>query len=526
MLDPGSNSSQDSRVTSAIVVGGGIVCALLLGTSIGEGGLLSFALFGAVAAITIVLTLQDRIWILIPIFWYVPGMAGFLPLPFSVRELAVLTASSVFVMFLALRFIRAEARMELLDWIVFLNIGYLVTVFIRNPVGLSAIGSAMVGGRPYFNSLIGFVAFLVLSRVTLKPGLAKILPLFSCAAQVGISLLGALAHYLPATAPLIARIYSGVDVSEYARQVTGSEDSDINRVTDLLAGSQAGILTLVSYFPPLSLLSPFYQIRFLCFLAVCTGFGLAGFRDGIAWMAFVFVMSAYLRGGLKKAFLVVFIAALAVFALEGAHNAGVTLPKTAQRALSFLPGNWDADAKEAAEGSSNWRFYMWEVVLSTNTYIHNKLLGDGFGFSSEELQIMEQEQNGGAGFIGAAEQESFLIQGAYHSGPLSAVRYVGAVGLLFYLILLVVAAIYAWKLIRRCQGTDYFPIALFVGIPAIYEPLQYTLIFGGFDSGFPTTLFVCGMLKLISKGCHMHTPQPRSPAAESQSLAKVQVATS
>ncbi|MBV8274959.1 MAG: hypothetical protein JO170_06840, partial [Verrucomicrobia bacterium] len=253
MFDPSNNSTQDPRVVTAIVVAGGIVGAALLGSSIGEGGLLAFAVLGAVAAITIVLTLQDRIWVLIPVFWYLPGRLGFLPLPFSVRELAVLTAFGVFVVFLALRFLRAEGKMELLDWIVFLNIGYLVTVFVRNPVGLSALGSGMVGGRPYFDSLIGFLAFVVLTRMTLRPKLAKVLPLFSCAAQVGVSLSGALAHYVPSTAPLIARIYSGISLSEYVSQEGGLQDSDVNRVTDLLAGAQAGILTLVSYFPPLSL---------------------------------------------------------------------------------------------------------------------------------------------------------------------------------------------------------------------------------------------------------------------------------
>src|SRR5260370_29076608 len=116
MFDQGDNSTHDSRITSAIVVAGGIVCALLLGTSIGESGLLAFALCGAVAAITTVLTLQDRIWILIPIFWYLPGKLGFLPLPLSVRDLAVITAFGVFVVFLALRSIRADAKTELLDW--------------------------------------------------------------------------------------------------------------------------------------------------------------------------------------------------------------------------------------------------------------------------------------------------------------------------------------------------------------------------------------------------------------------------
>jgi hypothetical protein len=522
MFDQRDNSTQDSRVISAMVIAGGIVCALLAGALIADGSLLAFAAFGAAVVTTIVLTLQDRIWILIPIFWYLPGKLGFLPLPFSVRDLAVLTAFGVFVVFLALRFIRSEAKMELLDWIVFLNIGYLITVFVRNPAGLSAMGSAMVGGRPYFDCVIGFLAFVVLTRMALRPKLARILPLFSCAPRVGISLVGALAHYVPSTAPLFARIYSGVDVSEYVRQAVGSEDSDVNRVTDLLAGAEAGMLALVSYFPPLSLLSPIHPVRFLCLLAVCCGFALAGFRNGIALMGFVFVMSAYFRGGLKNALVVAVTGILAVFALVGAHSAGLKLPRTAQRALSFLPGNWDEDAKDAAEGSSEWRFYMWEVVLSTDAYIHNKLLGDGFGFSSEELQIMEQAQSGGTGFIGAAAQESFLIQGAFHNGPLSAIRYVGAVGLVFYLTLLVAAAIYAWRVIRRTQGTDFFPLALFVGLPTIYEPFQYTLIFGGFDSGFPTTLFLCGMLKLISKAYDEHSRRLQLPLMEPEPLAKVQ----
>jgi len=523
MFDPSSNSTQDPRVVSAIVVAGGIVCAALLGSSIGEGGLLTFAVLGAVAAITIVLTLQDRIWVLIPVFWYLPGRLGFLPLPFSVRELAVLFAGGLFVILLCLRSIRAAAKMEFIDWIVFINAGYLITVFIRNPVGLSAMGSAMVGGRPYFDSLIGFVAFVVLSRMTLRPGLAKVLPLFSCAAQVGISLLGALAHYLPSTAPLVERLYSGIDTSEYLKQQEGLE-SDESRVTNLLGGAEAGILTLVSYFPPLSLLLPVHPVRFLGFIAVCAGFGLTGFRNGIFLMVFAFVASAYFRTGLTKALIVSMTAVVAVFAIVAAHNVGFPLPATAQRALSFLPGTWDEAAKGDAERSSEWRFYMWNVVLSTDTYIHNKMFGDGFGFSAEELQIMEEAQSGGAGFVGAAEQESFLIQGAFHSGPLSAVRYVGVVGLALYLVLLVTAAVYAWKLIRRSQRTDYFPLALFVGIPAVYEPLQYTLVFGGFDSGFPTTLFVCGMLKLISKGCDAYRPRTQLIATALRSLAKAQAA--
>ena len=43
-----------------------------------------------------------------------------------------------------------------------------------------------------------------------------------------------------------------------------------------------------------------------------------------------------------------------------------------------------------------------------------------------------------------------------------------------------------WKIVRGSKRTDYLPLALLVGIPAVYEPFNYIFIFGGFDSDFRT----------------------------------------
>jgi hypothetical protein len=227
------------------------------------------------------------------------------------------------------------------------------------------------------------------------------------------------------------------------------------------------------------------------------------------FMCFAFIVAAYFRNGIGNALVVILAVVTLCAGLVMVQNTGLMLPLTAQRALSFLPGKWDADAKEDAEDSAEWRYQMWDIVLSTDTYIHNKLLGDGFGFSNYELQIMEQqeESSGGPAFVGAPRQETFLIVGAYHNGPLSAIRYVGAVGLILYLSLLIASAWYSWNILRRSQGTRYFPLGLFVSIPAIYEPFNYVFIFGGFDSGFPNTLFLCGMLKLLSNAINEHAPK-------------------
>jgi hypothetical protein len=503
MLAPDSQSPMDARIISGIAVAVGIVGALLVGSWIGDEAFLPLLLLlGVVAAGAALLILRERIWVLVPCFWYITGKLG--PLPFTVRELVVLTTFGVFVVFLALRVIRANVKTELLDWLVLLNCGYLATVFARNPVGVSALGSGMVGGRPYIDAVIGFLAFIILTRVTLSPDLARRLPFFAALPQIGVSLLVAITHYIPSTVPIVAKFYSAIDTSEYIVQQTGGREDEASRVFGLFGGAQFGLLALLSYFPPLTLFSPLRPFRFLCFVAVCIGFALAGFRNGILYLGVAFTFAAYFRNGFNRAIIVMVTGGALVSAIIAAQNVGFHIPMTAQRALSFLPGDWNADAKAGAEDSNEWRFYMWDAVLHTDTYIHNKLLGDGFGFSSYELQIMEQQGEGGPGFIGGAKQESSLIQGAFHSGPLSAIRYVGGVGLALYIVLLVAAARYAWRLILISRGTDFFPLALFVGIPAIYEPFDYIFIFGGFDSGFPNTLFLCGMLKLLSKGVEDH----------------------
>lgn len=505
MPRPDSHSPVESRIISAIGVVFGILCAVVVGTMAGIAATAPLLiLLAGVAVGAVVLALGDRIWILIPIFWYLTGNLGFLPISFSVRDLTVMLAFGAFMVLLSLRVIRTNVKMEPLDWMVLLNCGYLTTVYVRNPVGALALGSNMVGGRPYFEAFIGLMAFVVLSRMALRPALARLLPLFSCIPQVAVSLFGSLTHFVPSTTPLLSRIYSDVDTSEYLRQGDGSSGGELSRVVTLSGGARAGILTLLSYFPPLSLLSPARLFRFLCFLAVCAGFGFAGFRTDIMFMCFAFPMAEYFRNGIRSALLVIFAVVFIGASLVTIQNAGLMLPLTAQRALSFLPGKWDPTAKDEAEDSAEWRYYMWNVVLSTDTYIHNKLLGDGFGFKDYELKIMEQQDSPDSAFVGAPRQEAFLIVGAYHSGPLSAVRYVGVVGLVLYFSLLIAAAAYSWNTIRRSQGTDYLPLALLVGLPAIYEPFNYVFIFGAFDSGFPNTLFVCGMLKLLSNAVPRH----------------------
>jgi hypothetical protein len=99
----------------------------------------------------------------------------------------------------------------------------------------------------------------------------------------------------------------------------------VDRVVDLLGGAKASILTLLSYFSPLSLLSPVRPFRFLCFLAVCAGFAFAGFRAGVMFMWFAFAMTAYFRNGIRNALIVIFAVVVIGAGLVMVQNAGLII---------------------------------------------------------------------------------------------------------------------------------------------------------------------------------------------------------
>jgi hypothetical protein len=507
------------KLSSLIVVLLGVVAAIPLGYMIGKGDLVPvLAFFGGAAVLALVLTLNGRIWLLVPACWYLTGNFG--SLPFSVRELSVLLTFGVFIVFIALRRMPIEMRFGLLDGFVLLNLGYLATVYLRNPVGTAALGSAMVGGRPYFEIVIAVLAYLVLTWVRLTPRTARVLPCLIAFPLIAVSILSALTHLIPQLGPIASVVYSDVEISDDDGKQQGDGPNEFDRVVSLGVAAEAGTSVLFSYFSPLSLLNPARLTRFVMFSLVCLCFEVAGYRNGVAMLIASGALAAYLRGGLREALPTLACVLTIVLGLVGVQSTGLHLPLTAQRALSFLPGQWDYEAKADAEGSSEWRFYMWRQALTTDEFIKNKLLGDGFGFSASELQIMEQETpDGGSPFIGGDRQEKQQIQGAFHSGPISAIRCVGYVGLVLYLVLSFVAAFYAWGLIRTTAATPFFPLALFIGISVIYEPIKYIFIFGGYESDFPRTIFLCGMLRLLAGGFSRWRSAQRDVAPVFQQLA-------
>jgi hypothetical protein len=193
---------------------------------------------------------------------------------------------------------------------------------------------------------------------------------------------------------------------------------------------------------------------------------------------------------------VVGVASLAVI------NIAVPLPANLQRAMAFLPGTWDERYVLDTKSSSDWRFEMWEEVLTTDRWIENKMLGDGLGFSSKELQWQSQmlgkNRTNSVGVSGFDQGREFvMINGDYHSGPVSAIRTVGYVGLFIMLLAQLRIMMHAHRLVLRFKGSDYFPLVLYFCIPIIWFPVFFIFIFGGFQGDAIAILLNAGMIRLL-----------------------------
>ena len=139
---------------------------------------------------------------------------------------------------------------------------------------------------------------------------------------------------------------------------------------------------------------------------------------------------------------------------------------------------------------------MWKLALSSDRYIQNKVLGDGFGLNAREMKaILDQTQ--GVEFSTMSSQEMMLAKGSYHGFHVEAIRCTGFVGLISALVMMAVAFRKALQLIRYFRDGELFPYVAYVCIPFLIYPFWALLIFGSYRGEFPQYLALAGLLKML-----------------------------
>ena len=473
-----------------------VFAALYLGVAAASAQFEAIAWVMGGLGVALILALGKHVWVLIPIALQLAGEVSLVPGNPAPWWGAAAVTMVIFTVRICLRTQNFTFRWTWLDFAILLQMIAVGQAFVRNPTGLAVFGGDVVGGKPYIAFGFAFMAFALLSIVKADLKVIK----WVVIGMVIMSLMdGALmfaTSMIPALGRAILPFYSGISFDTAVGGVANTDTADKRLVGAKSAGEDMG-KAVFSLFRPISTLNPLKPVRFLM-MGISVGLILiSGFRSVLGLVGMYAVVSSLVRR--KPADLVV-IGSLGLLVLTGliVTNSVEKLPFGAQRILSVLPVDVRSDAKLDAENSSEWRFEMWELALTTDRYIKNKFLGDGFAFRSDELAIMRDAAFGVSRMTSQEErQELMMAKGSYHGFHVENIRMTGAFGLLLSLIALGVFFRYAWIQIQYFRGRPEWSFILFLCIPFLIHPFYLLLIFGAYRLGFPEILVASGMLKVL-----------------------------
>lgn len=455
-----------------------------------------------IGAITLagLFALGKNIWVLIPFSLSLSGGLNFIPGSPS----AWYIATPLVIGFMFLRFLmRAKDfiwRWTWMDTFVALNLIVLIQSYIRNPTGLNILGGSegMIGGKTYIDFLLVTVGFFIVGNIKSDWNFVCKTIVIMISIELVDGLLGAATGLSSGLAATVSKFYSNVDFVAATAGLGGSAGSSYQIGEEQRMGSfvQLGLalgLICCTFWRPLDSLNPVRPIRNLLFLLSVGIILLSGFRSQLVRLAFFFFAGTIARRKptdiiLAGLFGILFIC----FVLMGGF--AKDLPFAAQRALSFLPIGVSEAAKYDANDSSEWRFEMWRIALTTDRYIHNKLLGDGFGFTAAEFQLANNEN---IVLSKDAQLDFMMSKGSYHGFHVECIRFVGVIGLTIATCILVSFAIKSLRLIRYFEGRERWHLILFTCVPFLIEPIHYWLIFGSYKGNFLTLVLGGGLIKIL-----------------------------
>jgi hypothetical protein len=435
------------------------------------------------------------IWLLIPfcsalsISLRIPGQ------PDTLLLAQILVIAFCALLFLMRRLPFALQFTELEFWMLVM-VACVAQVYIRNPVGINILGGDTVGGKGYFLFAIALVTAFILSIIRVREAeLRWLLPIsiIGGCLNAGIAVLG---YYIPAIGFYTGAVMNRSDIVDYTNASMAVDTGAATRIGFLTTLGKNLSLWVSAFKSPIR--ACFHPLWLCLILVSMAAVMLGGFRNGVASLGLTYLIAIAYRSGTTGILSAILGGGLTIGILAFV-NLIAPLPPNVQRTLTFLPGTWEQRYKDDAEGSTEWRVEIWKEALFSERWIQNKLIGDGLGFSAAELAAQKNADPGNrigvSGFD--AHREAVLANGDYHSGPVSTIRVIGYLGLIFFLFAQIRLAVHAHRQILRCRGTEWLRLTLFMGIPLIVTPIIFVFLFGDFKQASALFLLSLGMVRLL-----------------------------
>ena len=456
----------------------------LISEVLGGNPLPVLILFGLGLLFLFLFVLKDRCWMIIPFCLSIEGNLNFLPLNFSMQELAVIAVLAYILLQIVMG---RQIKWKLGPAVFWLPLAGLLTVLMYHwvasgDIGIRSLGGGGWGGRKYYSILM---ASLTLPLIASFSGSSwrdfQAIPLIYFLGTFVDLVPNTLSTLIPAVAPYIFKVYSAVNITAYGATLAGNfgGETGITRFYNFARLGTAGGLLVLCYFSMRTWLNPSRLWVFPLLSSLLLLCAMSGFRAFV----FNFILSLGVAGFASVRFKVFFflpVALAGVFALSLSQGALFNFPLPMQRALSFLPGDWDAKAKSEGESSSKWRNKMRELFY-LEYFSKAPLLGTGYGFdpdfakrSTEQFLRIYTAQQADEW----AEVRSFIEMKQPHEGDVHAVLVAGLIGTFFFVLFCLCIVGFSFKSILSVPITSVAPIQIWASAILVQQSLSFFTVFG------------------------------------------------
>lgn len=372
----------------------------------------------------------------------------------------------------------------IIDYITLVLCIYFLSTWVRHPVEINAFVSitdfgedSIVGGKEYIWCIGAIVCYVALSLVPIQ--LSTLLKIMKWTFWLSFI----------ATCFMCAKglIIGNVNIGEEAANTRFGAFSGVGRYIVEFVFAKYSFVGVI--------LSPW---KLLLVLLGLLGIALGGFRSAILGeFQFVFLCAWAYRQ--------LTILLVGCFAVWGTlvylsyerEEIFEDMPHGVKRVISAVPGvDFTNDkAEKDAEGSSEWRFKMWEWALDPSKgYITDYVWGDGFGFSLKTESL--RRVSFGLGLRNAGDNTVFAERGDWHNGAIAIIQATGYVGLSIVIIWMIPVI---WLIFSVCHALRKRPMKEYIFISmlpviinyvsAFYMVQDYIALFNSF--------YHCALLKSI-----------------------------
>lgn len=467
-------------------------------------------LYGLLALLFILLFLfglRDRCWLVLPFCMGMQGNLNFLPIRFSMLELATLgclASTTLFYIMGERRKITFGPLVHRIPLMIICSIALFHWIKTGN-IGLRTFGSDTVGARPIFTILMAAVSYLLIHYLAPRsPKDFNLVPwLYLGGATLDFISQGTTFVFPSLAAPLY-RIYSNVNTEAYFYMMGSELQGGIVRFGAINQFVLALSIALIAQFPPAGWLKPSRTWVPFALLGCLLGSIYGGFRSGLVTLGIhVFAACfATARG------LVVVLAVLAVTFCAGLaqmHGKFLNLPLSMQRTLSIFPGEWDSRITLSSLGSNEFRTKIIDLYLRDYAW-ENMLIGNGWAVPKE--YVLEAEEAWWQKVASAdpdAEIRRFIELRNEHWGWINAHHTTGMPGLISLGVLTIGSLIWVLSALNRLPRQAISPAMVWGFAILFYQGIVFLVMGQPLRDCLPVISVLVALMGVVFKDAKMRT---------------------